>query len=77
MTSGLIGLCCSPERTGRAAAEVWCSGSWCSLCPGHGGRLGRYTPWLETTAAGKSGGESWRGERKRPGSFSKIVALGM
>lgn len=53
-TSGLIGLCCSRERTGRAAAEAWCSGSWCSLCPGRGGRPGRCTPWLGTTAAGKS-----------------------
>lgn len=65
VTSGLIGLCCSQERTGQAAAEVWCSGSWCSLCPGHGGRLGRCTPLLETTAAGKSSGEIGRGERER------------
>lgn len=65
MTSGIIGLCCSRERTGQAAAEAWCSGSWCSLCRGHGGRLGRCTPWLEMTAAGKSTRESERQRRDR------------
>lgn len=51
----LIVLCCNRGKTDPGAAGGFCWGSWRSLCPGRGGRRGRWRPLRETTSADTSG----------------------
>lgn len=51
----LIVLCCNRGKTDPGAAGGFCWGSWRSLCPGRGGRRGRWRPLHETTSADTSG----------------------
>lgn len=67
---------CSQERTGQAASEASCFGSWHSPCPSRDGRRGRCTLLLGTIAGDKSDNRGQRENvhtQKQRWGFSLVV----